>query len=117
MVNVKFRNYTISWETTFWNSIGKILLEIFLSIITVGIYYPYARLRLYKYFMDRTVAESETGKKGFGYEIEARKDFLFLWGQLLLTIITMGIYYPWACCKVTSRILSKTYTEQIVKVI
>ena len=116
MVNVKFREYTVRWETTFWNSIGKILLEIFLTIITVGIYYPLAGLRLYKYFMDRTVAESESGKKGFGYELEARKDFLFLWGQTLLTIITVGIYYPWACCKVTSRILSKTYTEQIVEV-
>jgi uncharacterized membrane protein YjgN (DUF898 family) len=113
MVKVKFRDYTIRWETTFWNSCGKILLEIFLSIITVGIYYPYALLRLYKYFMDRTFAVSESRKKGFGYDMEASKDFLFLWGQLLLTIITLGIYYPWACCNVSRRILSKTYTEQI----
>jgi len=113
MVNIKFKKYTILWETTFWNSCGKILLEIFLSIITAGIYYPYAILRLYKYFVERTFAVSEERKKGFGYELEAGKDFLFLWGQLLLTVITLGIYYPWACCKVTSRILSKTYTEQI----
>jgi len=32
-----------------------------------------------------------------------------------LTIITLGIYYPWAYCNITGRILSKTYTEQIVE--
>jgi len=115
MVNVKFREYTIRWETKFWHSCGKILLEIFLSVITVGIYYPLAGLRLYKYFMEKTFAISESSKKGFGYDLEAGKDFLFLWGQSLLTIITLGIYYPWACCKITDRILSKTYTEQIAE--
>lgn len=115
MVNVNFRVYTIRWKTNFWNSCGKILLEIFLSIITIGIYYPYAVLRLYKYFLEKTFAVSESSKKGFGYDMEARKDFLFLWGQLLLTVITLGIYYPWACCKITDRILSKSYTEQIAE--
>lgn len=112
MVNIKFREYRIYWETNFWNSCGKILLEISLSIITVGIYYPFARLRLYKYFIEKTFAISENGKKGFGYDMEARADFLFLWAQLLLTIITLGVYYPWAFCKITDRILSKTYTTE-----
>jgi len=115
MANVKFSDYTIRWETNFWDSCKKILLEIFLSVITVGIYYPYAGLRLYKYFMERTVAVSENSKKGFGYDLEAGSDFQFLWGQLLLTIITLGIYYPWACCNISSRILGKTFTEEITE--
>jgi Predicted membrane protein len=114
-VNIKISDYTIRWETTFWNSCGKLVLELFLSIITLGIYYPYAALRLYKYFMERTYAVSESRKRVFGYELEGSKDFLFLWGQLLLTVITLGIYYPWAGCKVTDRILSKTYVEQITE--
>jgi len=113
MVNIHFKDYTISWETSFWKSCGKLLLEIFLSVITLGIFYPVAMLRLYKYFLERTFAVSESNKKGFGYELETREDFLYIWGQLLLTIITLGIYYPWAYCNITSRILSKTYTEQI----
>jgi uncharacterized membrane protein YjgN (DUF898 family) len=115
MVNVTFRDYTIRWETGFWNSCGKILLEMFLTIITVGIYYPFASLRLYKYFLGKTFATSESSKKEFGYDLESRKDFLYIWGQLLLTIITLGIYYPWAYCNINSRILSKTYVEQIVE--
>jgi len=113
-VNVKFRNYTIRWETGFWKSCGKILLEIILSIITLGIFYPLAILRLYTYFLGKTYATSENNRKGFGYDLENGKDFLFIWGQLLLTIVTLGIYYPWAYCNINSRILSKTYTEQMV---
>jgi len=113
VVNVKFREYAIRWDTGFWNSCGKILLEIFLSIITIGIFYPLAILRLYQYFLDRTFAVSEISKKGFGYDLEAGKDFLFIWGQLLLSLITLGIYYPWAYCKINSRIFSKTYSEKI----
>ena len=115
VVNVTYKAYTISWETSFWHSCGKILLEVFLSVITLGIYYPYAILRLYQYFVGKTFAVSETSKKGFGYDLEAREDFLFVWGQLLLTIITLGIYYPWAFCKVSSRILGKTYTQELAE--
>ena len=112
-VDIKFKDYTINWETNFWQSSGKILTQICLSIITIGIYYPLATLKLYKYFAERTYARSESNAKTFGYDIEPLDDFLFIWGQTLLTIITLGIYYPWAFCKVRSRILSKTYLEEI----
>lgn len=111
-VNISYRSYHIVWETNFWNSCGKIALEMFLSIITLGIYIPLATIRLYKYFISRTVAVADDRKLTFGYEIEPLNDFLFIWGQTLLTIITLFIYHPWAYCKVRSRILSKTYLEQ-----
>jgi len=109
MVNIDYKNYTVSWETNVWKSCGKIAVEIILSVITVGIYMPLAMLRLYKYFTDRTVAASADRKHRFGYDIDQLNDFLFIWGQTLLTIITLGIYYPWAICKTGNRILGKTY--------
>lgn len=112
-VNFNFKSYNIQWETSFWSSAAKIALEILLSMITVGIYTPLAILKLYKYFVERTIAKSETSSKKFGYDIEPGKDFLFLWGQSLLGLITLGIYYPWAFCKVSDRVLGKTYSEEI----
>lgn len=109
MMNISYKEYTISWETKFWNSCGKIILEIFLTVITLGIYYPLAILKLHKYFTDRTIAKSADKKRRFGYDIDSKNDFLFIWGQILLTIITLGIYYSWAYCNITSRILEKTY--------
>lgn len=111
MVNINFRGYNISWQTNFWNSCGKIAVEMLLTIITVGIYMPLAFIRMYKYFASRTIATNNEGKQRFGYDIDQINDFLFIWGQILLIIITAGIYYSWAYCKINGRILSKTYLE------
>ncbi|HEY9113109.1 MAG TPA: DUF898 family protein [Bacteroidales bacterium] len=112
-VNIDYKNYHISWNTNFWKSCGKIFVEIVLSILTIGIYMPVALVRLYKYFSERTVANSPEKKLQFGYDIDQLNDFLFIWGQILLTIITIGIYYPWAFCKIGKRIISKTYLEEV----
>ena len=110
-VNIDYKNYNISWDTNFWNSCGKMALEIFLSIITFGIYMPMATLKLYKYFTERTVANNGEIKREFGFDNDDLNDFLFIWGQLLLTIITLGIYYPWSICKTHKRLISKTYLK------
>jgi len=112
MMNFEFKNYRIYWETDFWSSCGKIALEMFLTIITVGIYFPLAYIRLYKYFVEKTVADSLEKKIRFGYDMEQGKDFLFIWGQTLLLIITLTIYMPWYCNKIGKRFLSKTYSVE-----
>ena len=114
MVNVKYKGYHIKWKTKFLQSCGKILVEIFLGVITLGIYMPLAYLKLYKYFSERTIAEKDTSSLQFGYELDSKNDFLFIWGQILLTIVTLGIYYPWAYSKIGKRVLSKTYVTEIV---
>lgn len=111
MVNVGYKNYNIRLNAKFWDSCGKIALELFLSIITIGIYSPAAGIKIYKYFADRTVAKSDEVKRSFGFEAKNWSDFLYIWGQMLLTIITVGIYAPWCMCNVNKRILSRTYLE------
>ncbi len=115
MANVDYKNFNIRWETNFWDACWKLAGQILLSFVTLGIYFPMAVVRLYKYFADRTVAVSDERKRSFGYDIEASKDFLFLWGQVLLIIVTLGIYYPWALCKIGKRILNKTYLTEAVE--
>jgi len=112
IVNIRYKDYSITWHTEFWPSCGKIALEILLSFITLGIFFPLAMLRLYTYFAPKTHAVSDENTLTFGYDIDPLNDFLFIWGQILLTIITLSIYYPWAFCKTRSRILSKTYLIQ-----
>jgi uncharacterized membrane protein YjgN (DUF898 family) len=111
-VNINFKDFHITWETGFWESCGKIAVEMILTMITIGIYFPLAYLRLYKYFSQRTLVESKDSRRYFGYEINQLNDFLLIWGQTLLTIITLGIYYPWAVCKIGKRILGKTYLAE-----
>lgn len=112
MVNIGYKGYTIVWKTDAWDACGKIFVQILLSVITLGIYYPMAIIKLYHYFVGKTVATSNEKIKKFGYNIEPMNDFLFLWGQTLLIIVTLGIYYPWASCKMLDRIVGKTYCEE-----
>lgn len=112
MVDVSYKGYHISWHTDFWASSGKIALEVILIMVTLGIYSPLAMVRLYKYFAERTMAISADDKLRFGYDIDQLNDFLFIWGQILLSIVTLGIYYPWAFCKIGKRVLGKTYVEK-----
>ena len=113
MIDIKYKNYHVIWQTNFFKSCGKILIEILLTMITLGIYMPLAYLKLFKYFSERTIAKKDSSSLQFGYELDAKNDFLFIWGQLLLTIITLGIYYPWAYSKIGKRVLSKTYITEI----
>lgn len=113
MVDVEYKGYGIKWNTEFWPSCLQIFIQIILTIITLGIYFPLAYLKLYKYFAERTFAESSGRIMKFGYELEPGPDFLFVWGQTLLSIITLGIYYSWAITKISKRVLAKTYTQVI----
>jgi uncharacterized membrane protein YjgN (DUF898 family) len=113
MVDIQYKGYGIKWETTFFESFLKILTEVLLSIITLGIYLPMAYLRLFSYFSARTVAVSEESTLQFGFEYHAKNDFFFIWGQALLTIITLGIYYPWGISKIGKRFLAQTYVLNV----
>ena len=108
-VNIGYKNYRITWETKFWNSCGKIALEMFLSVVTLGIYMPMASLKLYSYFIEKTIAKSPEARRRFGFERDNVPDFLFIWGQTLLTIVTAGFYFPWSFSKIGSRLLGRTY--------
>jgi uncharacterized membrane protein YjgN (DUF898 family) len=110
MVNIKYKGYYIRWETEFFPTVKKFAWELILTMITFGIYFPMAFIHLYKYFTDRTKTNVVDGQKiTFGFNEDPIDDFLFIWGQLFLTFITLGIYYPWAFCKITKRVLGRTY--------
>lgn len=111
LINVKFKEQRIYWKTEFFSSVFYMLGQFLISIITLGIYSPVAFLRIYKYFAERTIIESETEQKRFGYDLKAGKDFLYYWGQILLTIVTVFIYLPWAIANTSRRLLSQTFIE------
>jgi uncharacterized membrane protein YjgN (DUF898 family) len=110
-VNIKVKNYIINWRTEALPSIGKMALEISLTFLTFVIYMPAAILKLYKYFMDRTVADDGTQQRKFGFDLELKKDFLLLWKEMLLSMVTLGLYFPWAFCNINKAIFGKTYIE------
>ena len=111
MVQVNYKEYSIRWETSFCPSCMRILFEILFSVITFGLYFPLAMIRLYRYFAGKTIAASGESERRFGFDCDPFKDYVFILAQIVLTVITLSIYYPWACCKIAKRLLSKTYLE------
>jgi uncharacterized membrane protein YjgN (DUF898 family) len=110
MVDVRYKDYRVKWDTKFFPSTGRIALELILAILTLGIYFPMAYLRLYRYFTAHTKSNLVDGKQiTMGYDGDLIADFLFIWGQILLTLITLGIYYPWAFTRIAHRVLTQTY--------
>jgi uncharacterized membrane protein YjgN (DUF898 family) len=113
IVDISWRDVRVGWRTKFWPSFGLILGQVTLSLITVTVYWPAAYLRLYRYFIERTVltrGEADIGRMGF--EGDPRKGFGLIWGQTLLAIITLGVYAPWAYANIGRWLVGATFVER-----
>jgi uncharacterized membrane protein YjgN (DUF898 family) len=110
LLNIQYRDYHIKFNNDIYEGIGVVLVQSLLSSLTFGIYSPLAALKIYQYFLQKSTIKNEAGKGAqLGYDLDAGGDFLYIWGQLLLTIITIGIYSPWAYTRVMKRVIGKTY--------
>jgi hypothetical protein len=125
LVDFRYGSFFVRWDTRFMEAAPTVLGQVLLTIVTAGVYYPAAYLKLYRYFMVRTVVVSGSDgndrpgmfggePKGkpegrFGFEGEIGKGFLLLWGQALLTLATLGVYTPWAICKVSAWVCEKSW--------
>lgn len=117
MIDFRYKDYLISLDTSFFAATGKIAIELLLAVVTFGLYFPLAYIRMYSYFADHTKSNIVGTKQiTMGYDGDQLPDFLFIWGQIVLTVITLGIYYPWAFSRIAQRILAQTFvrTEQVI---
>lgn len=116
--NVLLGDNLLLWNADFFPVPGKIVIELVLAVITAGFYLPMAFIRLYRYFTEHAKSSIE-GKPqiSIGYDGDQLLVFRFMWGQILLTVITLGFYFPWAFSRVFHRLLAQTYltTDMTVK--
>lgn len=110
--NLRWSGLLLQWETHFWPAVLTILGQALLTVVTIGVYWPAAALRLYRYFVDRSVVIDSGEEAGrFGFDGHIGRGFGLLWGQALLSIVTLGFYLPWAYSKVGRWILGATWYE------
>jgi len=118
LINIRFAGYKITFNRSLSETAGFLIVQILLSIITVFIYYPAACVKIFKFLAEGTSLATEAGSEAgsFGFDGPAGKGFGLLWGQALLSIITVGIYGPWAMSKVSSWFISNTFIEGDIKI-
>lgn len=106
--DVVFGYYDFEVKSEFWPSVKFIATQLFLTIITLGIYFPMAFSKMAERFIGETVADSATGIYTFEYHAVHSKDYQFYLVQMLLIVLTLGFYYPWAMSKIGAYVAGKT---------
>ncbi len=110
--NISCQGKKLEWNTQFWPSFFYLSGQLLLLLVTLGIAWPVALINCWGYFGKRTII-SEGDKiiyTGF-FEGSKKKAFGLFWAQTLLTIITLGIYTPWAYAKCFAYLLNSTGFE------
>jgi uncharacterized membrane protein YjgN (DUF898 family) len=110
--NLHYGDKSFYWTTLFWPSVSLIWIQMLLSAVTLGVYLPAAYIKIYRYLVEHSEIHAEEKLEGkLGFRGPTGRGFGLLWGQMLLTAITLGIYAPWALAKVGKWFLSNTYVE------
>ena len=91
----------ISW-------LGHHLFNFFITLITVGIFYPWAICRQYRWEISHKVIDGH--KLTFDGKGISLLGHWLLW--MLLTIITIGIYGLWVPCKLQAWITERTHISE-----
>jgi uncharacterized membrane protein YjgN (DUF898 family) len=110
--SIRLEAVHFQWNTQFFSSVFYILAQMLLLFVTLFICWPLACINIYRYFAGKTSALSNDKKIGkFGFEGKNGEGFLLFWGQALLSILTLGVYIPWAMKKMGNWMLKNTYYE------
>ena len=112
MVNLTYGDKILTARLSVLPATGYVMGQIFLTLLTCGLYAPMADLRIMQYIADRCVVVSPDGEeKSMGLRLRSWRDWAWMWGQVLLLSITLGIYLPWFYAKVMNRFGGRLYVE------
>ena len=114
-IDFRFNGYKVDNEEPLSEGVQVIGLQLLINVATLGIYFPIAYLKIYRYLISTTTIKNDEGKQyQLDYDITEVEDFIFIWGQTLLLVVTLGIYAPWAFCKIYKRVIDKTSLSEIM---
>lgn len=105
MIDVEYDGRHISYKGGIGGLVGKMLAEFLLAVITLGIYAPAAMFGITRYVINQVSYGENSRLVQSGNKLPF---FGWAWLQILLCIITLGIYSPWAYAKLMNIIIDKT---------
>ena len=112
-INLTYGDKIVALRWSTLSAVGFVMGQIFLTLLTCGLYAPMAELRTMRYVAERCVVMSPDGEeKSMGLRLRSWSDWAWLWGQVLLLVITLGLYLPWYYAKVMNRFGGRLYVEE-----
>lgn len=100
-------------EAKGWHAGAFIFGQYILCLVTLGLYYPMALLRIWRYYVKRLVLGGGTVEDRFRFTMRPWANYLTILGQMVLVVVTAGIYYPWAYARIGRLLVSQTYVEVV----
>lgn len=111
-VDLSWNGRRILFRAPAGGGIGFIFGQMLLAVVTLGLYAPAMYIRIWRYTVSHIVSGERTVESRLGMAPEIWKDYFYILGQFLLTIITAGIYGAWAVAGVMRRLVSRTYVQE-----
>lgn len=110
LLRVGCSGYRTEFRRSLSDTAVFLIPQLLLSVITVFIYYPAAVVKIYRYLASGTVFVDQEGNEAgcFSFHGSASYGFCLLWGQGLLTVVTVGIYGAWAMAKIANWFLNNS---------
>lgn len=106
-VNFTFGEDSVTLSADLKESVKFLIGQFLLIIVTFGIYSFAAEVKIFGYFTDRVVFTNNSGVGRFlKFKGNTSEGFFLLLGQTLLTMITFGIYMPWAYANIQNWFIS-----------
>ncbi len=94
-INLRYYEYDVTFNAKSISTISFIFFQIFLSILTLFIYLPMALVKIYQLIISKIKIDnySENIPK-LTSSFDKKESYNFIGKQLLLSLVTLGIYLP-----------------------
>jgi len=113
LINFTYSDFDITLNAKANKSITFLLGQELLTILTLFIYLPTAIIKIIQHFASKIRIDNYTEKSyKIITEFETIKSWKYLGLQILLSIITFGIYLPWAYCNILRYIFERIVIEK-----
>lgn len=108
MVNMSCGEELLRSTLTLGKGSLYVLGQLLLTVLTLGLYTPMMELRLMQYFAEGVDVGEESR---LGMSLRPWRDWLYVWAQALLVLVTCGLYMPWYYTKILRRFIPRLYLE------
>lgn len=106
----RWRGWDLRLGGSFVSGALFVLGQVLLTLVTLGFWWPAASVHLYRFFVGRVELGPEEGvDTRLVFEGKAGEAYGFLWGQALLTAVTLGFYGAWSGPAVTRWFTDRTF--------
>lgn len=117
-INIGWKDIHITWKGRFWKFCFFVAGRLCLVILTLGIYTPAFILSVWQFLVERiSIERDDKPVVRLEFVYERGTAFRYLWSQILLSLVTFGVYLPWAYANCLRFFIEQTFYDDVQRVL